>query len=133
LFSNLKLAAQTENFNTWIEVEFKKEFLRDISFSLSPEIRLEDQFKVEGYLFQAKLDYDIFKFPKLFAAYRINTEVKNKGNETYYRWAFDAQLKRDFSLSDFLDFYSVFYLLSIHTIFHECIQNISLENIRVID
>jgi len=53
LFSNLKLSAQTENFNTWIELEFKKEFLQDLSFSLSPEIRLEDQFKVEEYLFQA--------------------------------------------------------------------------------
>lgn len=95
LFSNLKLTAQSENFNTWIELEFKKEVLNNLSFSLSPEIRLEDQFKVNEFLFQGKLEYKIFKFLEFNGAYRINTEVKKKGNETYYRWAFDAQAKQD--------------------------------------
>lgn len=91
------LKAQTENFNTWIELEFRKDFLDKFSFSLTPEIRLEDKFKVDEFLFQGKLEYDIFKFLELSAAYRINTEVKKKGNETSYRWALDAQADQDIS------------------------------------
>jgi hypothetical protein len=97
LFNNLKLTAQTENFNTWIEVEFAKEFLDKLEFSITPELRLEDQYKVDEYMVQGKLTYEPFSLLDLAGAYRINTEVKNKGNETYYRWAFDAQLKRDFN------------------------------------
>ncbi|MFW6277429.1 MAG: DUF2490 domain-containing protein [Prolixibacteraceae bacterium] len=95
LLGNLKLSAQTENFRTWIELEFRKEFLDKFSFSLTPEIRLEDQFKADEFLFQGKLKYELLPFLDLAAAYRINTEVKKKGNENYYRWAFDAQVKQN--------------------------------------
>ena len=95
LLSNLKLTAQTENFNTWIELEFAKEFKDKLELSITPEIRVEDQFKVDEYMVQGKITYEAFPFLDLAAAYRINNEVKNKGDEIYHRWAFDAQLKRD--------------------------------------
>lgn len=97
LVSATQIKAQTENFNTWIEFEFAKEFLDKLEFSITPELRLEDQYKVDEYMIQGKLTYEPFSFLDLAAAYRINTEIKNKGNEKYYRWAFDAQLKRDFA------------------------------------
>lgn len=96
LTGNIFVKAQTENFNTWLEFEFEKEFLDKLEFSITPEFRLEDQFKLDEYMIQGKLTYEPFSFLDLAAAYRINTEVKNKGNETYYRWAFDTQLIRDF-------------------------------------
>ena len=46
---------------------------------------------------EGKLTYEPFSFLDIAASYRINTEVKNKGNENYYRWAFDGQLQRDFN------------------------------------
>ena len=94
---SMSLKAQTENFNTWIEFEFAKEFIDKLEFSITPEFRLEDQFRLDEYMIQGKLTYEPFSFLDLAGAYRINTEVKNKGNETYYRWAFDAQLKKDFN------------------------------------
>ena len=97
LAGGLNLHAQTENFNTWIEFEFEKEFLDKLEFSITPELRFEDQFKLDEYMIQGKLTYEAFSFLDLAAAYRISTEVKNKGNETYHRWAFDAQFKRDFA------------------------------------
>ena len=97
LAGSMSLRAQTENFNTWIEFEFAKEFIDKLEFSITPEFRLEDQYKLDEYMIQGKLTYEAFSFLDLAAGYRINTEVKNKGNETYHRWAFDAQLKRDFN------------------------------------
>lgn len=94
---SMSLKAQTENFRTWMEFEFEKEFLDKLEFSITPEFRFADQFKLDEYMIQGKLTYEPFSFLDLASAYRINTEVKNNGNETYYRWAFDAQLKRDFS------------------------------------
>ncbi|MFW5755792.1 MAG: DUF2490 domain-containing protein [Tangfeifania sp.] len=95
LFSNLKITAQTENFNTWIELEFRKDFLDKFSFRLTPEVRLEDQFKADEFLFLGKLKYELLPFLDLAGAYRINTEVKKRGNENYYRWAFDAQAQQE--------------------------------------
>lgn len=87
--------AQTDNFNTWIEFEFRKDFLKNAEFSLTPEIRLKDQFNVDEYLLKAQLGYALFPFLDLAAAYRVNTEVKSKGNETSYRYELEAQLKKD--------------------------------------
>jgi hypothetical protein len=86
---------KTEKFGTWIELEFRKDFLKRFSFSLSPEIRLQDQFKPDEFLVQGKLSYEPISPIKLAAAYRVNTERKERGNVTFYRYAFDAHIKKD--------------------------------------
>jgi hypothetical protein len=88
--------AKTEKFGTWIELEFRKDFLKRFAFSVTPKIRLQDQFKPDEYLVQAKLRYEPFSFLKFAGAYRISTEVKDKGNENYYRYAFDTHLGHEF-------------------------------------
>jgi len=45
LAGNATVSGKTEKFGTWIELEFRKDFLERFSFGLSPEIRLQDQFK----------------------------------------------------------------------------------------
>lgn len=87
--------AKTEKFGTWIELEFRKDFLKKFSFSIVPELRFQDQFQLDEYMIQGKLSYDVFPFLSLAGTYRVGTEIKNKGNVSYSRFALDAQASKD--------------------------------------
>lgn len=91
----MPLHAKTKRFGTWIELEFSKVFLKDFELSFVPEIRLQDDFTVDEYMFDGVLSYEPWKFLKLSAAYRINTNVKKKEDETLHRVAFDIQGYKD--------------------------------------
>ena len=95
VFGVITAQAKTEKFGTWIELEFRKDFLENFSFSLVPEIRFQDQFKVDEYMIQGKLSYDVFSFLSVAGTYRLGTEIKNKGNVSYSRYALDAQASTD--------------------------------------
>jgi len=90
------LQAKTEKFGTWIEVEITKKFLKDFEFSFIPELRLQDDFTVDEYIFEGKLGYDPFKFLGFAAAYRLNTNVKKNENEISHSAVFDVTGKTDF-------------------------------------
>jgi hypothetical protein len=85
--------AKTDKFGTWLEIELTKKLFKKFELSFIPEVRWQDDFTVDKYQFDAKLAYEPFKFLNLAAAYRIKTNVKNKGNETTDRFVFDAALK----------------------------------------
>jgi hypothetical protein len=89
----LSANAKTKKFGTWVELEFSKVFLKDFEFSFVPEIRLQDDFTVDEYMFDGVLSYEPWKFLKLSAAYRINTNVKKKEDETKHRLTFDVRGK----------------------------------------
>lgn len=97
LFCSVMLSAnaKTKSFGTWIELEFSKEFLKNFEFSFVPEIRLQDDFTVDEYMFDGVLSYEPWKFLKFSSAYRINTNVKKKEDETMHRLAFDVQGRRE--------------------------------------
>jgi len=90
------IQAKTKKFGTWMEFEFSKKLFKKFEISLIPEIRLEDDFTVDEYMIDGKLSFDALKFLNLAAAYRINTNVKNKGNEISKRFVLDANAKKDF-------------------------------------
>lgn len=92
--------AKTDKFGTWLEIELTKKLFKKFELSFIPEVRWQDDFTVDKYQFDAKLGYEPFKFLKLAAAYRIKTNVKNKGNETTNRFVFDAALKEGFGRFD---------------------------------
>ena len=92
--------AKTDKFGTWIELTFTKKFLKDFEFSIIPEIRLQDDFTVDEYIFEGKLGYEAFKFLELSASYRYNTDVKNKGNVVSHNFVFDATGKSDYKRFD---------------------------------
>ena len=91
--TSLSVNAKTKKFGTWIELEFSKEFLKDFEFSFVPEIRLQDNFALDEYMFDGVLSYEPWKFLKFSAAYRIKTNVKKKEDETNHRLAFDVHGK----------------------------------------
>jgi len=87
--------AKTEEFGTWIELTFTKKFLKDFEFSIIPELRLQDDFTIDEYIFEGKLGYDPFKFLGFAAAYRLNTNVKNNEDEISHSAVFDVTGKTD--------------------------------------
>ena len=93
--SVLFVQGKTKKFGTWVELEFSKEFLKDFEFSVVPEVRFQDDYSVDEYMFDGVLSYEPLKFLKFSAAYRINTNVKKKGDETAHRLAFDVQVKKE--------------------------------------
>jgi len=84
------ICAKTEKFGTWIELTFTKKFLKDFEFSIIPEFRLQDDFTMDEYIFEGKLGYEPFKYLDLAASYRLNTNVKTKGNVITHSLVFDA-------------------------------------------
>ncbi|MDX1284658.1 MAG: DUF2490 domain-containing protein [Draconibacterium sp.] len=92
--------AKTKKFGTWIEFEFSKELFKKFELSFIPEVRLQDDFTVDEYLFDSKLSYEPMKYLTLATTYRINTNVRNKGNETTKRFVFDATGKKGFGRFD---------------------------------
>ena len=72
--------ARTDKFGTWVEFTFTKKFLKDFEFSFIPEFRLQDEFKLDEYILEGKLGYEPFKFLDFAAAYRYNTNIRDKGN-----------------------------------------------------
>jgi len=99
-FGTPSLFAKTEKFGTWVELTFTKKFLKDFEFSIIPEIRFQDDFTVDEYIFEGKLGYEAFKFLDLSASYRYNTNVKDKGNEVSNNFVFDATGKTDYKRFD---------------------------------
>lgn len=81
--------AKTEKFGTWIEVDITKIFLKDFEFSFIPELRLQDNFTVDEYIFEGKLSYEPFKFLGFAAAYRHDTNVKKNEDEVSQSMVFD--------------------------------------------
>lgn len=93
--SVLFVQGKTKKFGTWVELEVSKEFLKDFEFSLVPEVRFQDDYSVDEYMIDGVLSWEPVKFLKLATAYRVNTNVKKKANETSHRFAFDAQVKKE--------------------------------------
>jgi hypothetical protein len=81
--------SKTEKFGTWIEVDITKKFLKDFEFSFIPELRLQDDFTVDEYIFEGKLSYEPFKFLGFAAAYRHDTNVKKNEDEVSQSMVFD--------------------------------------------
>jgi hypothetical protein len=83
--------AITENYGTWIELEFRKDFLKKFNFNLTPELRMKERFQVDEYMIQGQLSYNAFSFLSIAGAYRIGTDIKKKENVNFSRIAFDLQ------------------------------------------
>jgi hypothetical protein len=82
--------AKTEKFGTWIELSFSKEFLKRFEFSIIPEFRLQDDFTVDEYIFEGRLQYKPLKYLSLATSYRYGINVKKSGNESAQHVVFDV-------------------------------------------
>jgi len=87
--------AKTDKFGTWIEVAITKKILKDFEFSFVPELRLQDDFTVDEYIFEGKLSYSPLKFLDLAAAYRYSTNVKKNQDISSSSVVFDITGKTE--------------------------------------
>lgn len=92
--------ARTDKFGTWVEFTFTKKFLKDFEFSFIPEFRLQDEFKLDEYILEGKLGYEPFKFLDFAAAYRYNTNIRDKGNIVSHSIVIDVSGKTDYKRFD---------------------------------
>lgn len=90
---NSTLTAETKEFETWLELEFTKKISKKLEFSIIPEFRWHGDFTIDKYQFDGKLAYEPIKFFAVAAAYRIKTNVKDKGDEVTHRLVLDATAK----------------------------------------
>lgn len=92
--------AKTEEFGTWVELTFSKKFLKKFEFSVIPEFRFQDDFTLDEYIFEGKLEYKPFEFLNVATSYRYGINVKKSGNEIMQHVVFDITGKKSVSRFD---------------------------------
>jgi hypothetical protein len=101
-FHTNKANGQEKEWNTWTGIELNKKITKKLDFSLSPEIRFTDQYKVDEYFIEAGLEYKILKFLKAGFKYRyLVNERETKSTEYFNRIAFDLKGKYELNRFDF--------------------------------
>ncbi len=88
-FITQAVVAKTEKFGTWVELTFSKKFLKKFEFSVIPEFRFQDDFTMDEYIFEGKMEYKPFKFLNIATSYRYGVNVKKSGNEKMQHGAVD--------------------------------------------
>ncbi len=92
--------SKTKKFGTWVEFEFNKKIVKHLEFSFIPEVRFEDDYSLDEYIFEGKLSYEAFKFLEFAGSFRYNTNIKNNGNEISKSGVFDVTGKTGFDRFD---------------------------------
>ncbi len=87
-----------ENFQTRASAELSFEPLKNIKFNVIPELRFDENFTLDKYLFEGEAVYKPVKFLSLGAAYRFEGNLReDKDTEYFNRFAFSATAKKDFN------------------------------------
>ncbi len=92
----IKLQAQTvdKELQTRIAAKASFELLKDLSLDLSPELRFDNDFKLDKYLFEGDLEYGFLKHFSAGAGYRFLANKKKSGDTEYlHRYKFYASYK----------------------------------------
>ena len=99
LLASTKNQAQEieNNFQTRTSAEFSFEPLKKLKLNLIPEVRFDENFALDKYLFEGEAVYKPVKFLSLGATYRFGGNLKdNKDTEYFNRFAFSATAKKEF-------------------------------------
>ncbi len=105
LFPNIIKAQDSEVKTQKIENEFQPRSYLGISYkpidklkiSLSPELRFDEDFSIDKYLFETELDYYPFKILKIGSCYRLAGKIKKKKKTEYSsRIGFKISAKKEF-------------------------------------
>jgi hypothetical protein len=105
-FIILLLFASTKNQAQEVETDFQTRTSLDLSFkpfeklklSFTPELRFDENFSLDKYVFEGGAEYKVLKFLELGATYRFGINPRdNKDTEYASRYSFSATAKKDFS------------------------------------
>jgi len=76
----------------WIETEISKDISKKIELSVSPEIRFNENSKIQEYFIEPAVTYSINKILKIGMGYRLGYHVnKHDEHEGFGRFAFDLK------------------------------------------
>jgi hypothetical protein len=91
-------AQEVENdFQTRTSAELSFEPLKKLKLNLIPELRFDENFSLDKYLFEGETVYKPVKFLSLGATYRFEGNLRdNKDTEYFNRFAFSATAKKEF-------------------------------------
>lgn len=80
---------------TKLDLSFKP--IKKVKFTISPELRFDENFSPDKYLFEAGVEYKAFKFLELGATYRFVANTREtKDTEYFNRYALSATAKKEF-------------------------------------
>lgn len=99
LLASTKNQAQEieNNFQTRTSAELSFEPLKKLKLNLIPELRFDENFALDKYLFEGEAVYKPVKFLSLGAIYRFGGNLRdNKDTEYFNRFAFSAKAKKEF-------------------------------------
>lgn len=87
-------SAQSSEVSTRTCLAVEKRLYKNLELSLSPEIRLTDQFSVDEYLIETGLEYKPIKYVSIGAKYRFTSNQREtKSTEYFNQFAFEAKGK----------------------------------------
>lgn len=91
-------AQEIENdFQTRTELELTYKPVKKLKLSFSPQLRFDENFSLDKYLFEGGAEYKAFKFLELGATYRFVVNPRDtKDTEYLNRLAFSATVKKKF-------------------------------------
>ncbi len=82
---------------TRTSIEFAFEPVKKIKLNIIPELRFDQDFSLDRYLFEGEVGYKPYKFLSLGASYRFVGNLRQtKDTEYLNRYAFSATLKKKF-------------------------------------
>ncbi|MCK3685869.1 DUF2490 domain-containing protein [Maribellus sp. YY47] len=77
---------------TWFEFDVSKELGDKLEISLAPELRFDEDFKLDEYFFEPGVAYAFNDYFALGGSYRLGNNQNKKGEDRWYgRFAFDAK------------------------------------------
>ena len=96
--TNVAKAQEVENeFQTRTSVKLSFKPLKKVRFNLSPELRFDENMKLDKSLIEGELEYKAFKFLTLGAAFRyIANQRENKDTEYLSRFSYSATADKKF-------------------------------------
>lgn len=96
--SNTAMAQEVENeFQSRIGLDLSYKPIKKIKLSFTPEMRFDENFSLDKYLFEGGVEYKPVKFLELEAIYRFAVNLRdNKDTEYANRYSFGATAKKEF-------------------------------------
>ncbi len=99
LVCNYAKAEDVDNeFQTRTSLKLSFKPLKKVKFNLSPELRFDDSFTLDKSLIEGEIEYKMFKFLNIGAAYRyIANQRENKDTEYFSRFSYSATAQKEFN------------------------------------
>jgi hypothetical protein len=73
-------------YQTRNSLEISKDFFKDYTLELCPEIRYNNDFKMDSWLIESNLNYEVFKYLDIYTGHRFIVDKKEENSENFNRF-----------------------------------------------